>query len=673
MTTSELTSRGRRVCTRWWPELAIAALATSVFLGFLGSPELWGKREQRAAAEALDTIENHRWLVAQIQSRPRLEKPPLPRWIIASLMGLTGRRDEGIVRLPSALLGLGCVALVYALGSAIGGRGVGLSSAIFLSTCGLFVAELRQAGNDGPLAFFTTLANFAAWKILHGKTWGRQLQVASVPTPRRWVWIFHAALGLGFLSKGPVILLLTGLTIVPYLVMAGSFRSGLGRLADPRGLLLFLALVLCWPVPVLLLDPNALGVWMLEIGQKTGLLAIVHRQRSILGLSLPIMALPWSVLGLAGLTVPFLGHRGVPLPWRNQAVWFPWWWVVGNLAVFSCWAVAKPNYFVPCLPGLALLMGLAWIALCQWSRLSPSHTTRSRAQRWILGQLGLIAASGLIAPILGRSYLPTANVVWLTTISASVVFGAAWSACAWRRGSAVQGIVPIAAALALATLIGYGAIAPSANPARGHRGLARQLQQLIPDSIRTLRYFHEIDEGLWFYLRRPNLAPIPGTQPQYNAAYDRVRELARLGLPYDGSGEPVGRRMEREIQHLREWLRYTPREEPLFLMRGAVFDRHAPELTGLATLILREDSLRRNGLVLLSKQAASDTPKVLPPIATPLSPQVAVAPRERAELPPSGALPTAQTPIEPIGDPRPVPTAGIPRPSSLSGSAKGCR
>ena len=95
---------------RWGMEAVLAVLAGLVFLGFLGSVDLWGKREQRASAEAIDTVDHDHWLVAQIQGRPRLEKPPLPRWTIATLMhpdrparrdgssgsrGLGGDRDGG--------------------------------------------------------------------------------------------------------------------------------------------------------------------------------------------------------------------------------------------------------------------------------------------------------------------------------------------------------------------------------------------------------------------------------------------------------------------------------------------------------------------------------------------------------------------------------------------------
>ena len=71
---------------RWGAEALLAMVAGAAFLGFLGSTELWGKREQRASAEAIDTVDHNHWLVAQIQGRPRLEKPPLPRWSIAALM-----------------------------------------------------------------------------------------------------------------------------------------------------------------------------------------------------------------------------------------------------------------------------------------------------------------------------------------------------------------------------------------------------------------------------------------------------------------------------------------------------------------------------------------------------------------------------------------------------------
>ena len=151
----------------WWPEVVLAVLASAVFLGYFGAIDLWGKREQRAAVEAIDTVDHQHILVAELQGRPRLEKPPLPRWSIAAIVWLTGRRDEWIVRLPSALCGLATVALVLALGRRMAGEPVGRAAAFVLCSTGFFVGEMRQASNDAPLTLFTTVALYAAWRRLH--------------------------------------------------------------------------------------------------------------------------------------------------------------------------------------------------------------------------------------------------------------------------------------------------------------------------------------------------------------------------------------------------------------------------------------------------------------------------------------------------------------------------
>ena len=60
------------------------------------------------------------------------------------------------------------VGLVYGLGRRLGGARSDWPSGLALTSLVFFIVELRQAGNDGPLAFFTTLALYAAWRRLHG-------------------------------------------------------------------------------------------------------------------------------------------------------------------------------------------------------------------------------------------------------------------------------------------------------------------------------------------------------------------------------------------------------------------------------------------------------------------------------------------------------------------------
>ncbi|MGC8640410.1 MAG: ArnT family glycosyltransferase, partial [Isosphaeraceae bacterium] len=624
---------------RCWPELVVGLLAGLIFLGSLGTLELWGKREQRASAEALDTVENGHWLVANIQGRPRLEKPPLPRWVAAALMTLTGRRDEWIVRLPAALSGLATVALIHALGREMGGRKLGLTAAIILCTTGLFVSELRQAGNDGPLGLCTTLALYAAWRRIgagghwaggsecgwamgsgqwaanakcemrHAKIQDRKSQIRILHLPFRIphlpfrvphsAFTFPLALGLGFLCKGPIILLLVGVTVVPYLVSRRvGVWAGLRQLVDPLGLALFLGLSLAWPVLVVDRDPQAFGVWITEMGQKTGVLPIGHQYREGLGLDLLVLALPWPVLATAGVVLPLLPNRGIRLPWRPGAVLFTWWWSIGNLAMLSFWAVAKPNYYVPCLPGLALLAAFSWLRLCRVAREPLVSRPRRLARGLLLLQCLILLACGIGAPIVSGSFLSAPPDGWLFLIMVLAVCGVALGIWIWLRGNDVLALLPFAAACAFGVVIGYGAVAPVDNPVRGHRRLARQLEERIPSTASTVRFFHEIDEGLWFYLRGHRLVPVPGSQPQYSNSYDRLDSLLSDGRVRNDPEDP-SLRPKHLTQALLDWVRGEGRDEPYLLLRTSVYQRVAQHLEGLVTPIFQESGTTRNGLVLL--------------------------------------------------------------------------
>jgi 4-amino-4-deoxy-L-arabinose transferase-like glycosyltransferase len=609
MPTETLASRAIGALRRGWPEALLAALACVVFLGCLGSVELWGKREQRASAEAIDTIDHQHWLVAQIQGRPRLEKPPLPRWSIAALMVLTGRRDEWIVRLPGAFSALATVAIIYFLGRKIGGRPVALASALLLCSMGFYVGEMRQASNDGPLALFTTLALCATWCRLHAK--GDDLTRRSP-----WNLVLYTALALGFLTKGPVILLLTGVTVIPYLAVSGKLVWGLRRLGDLRGVLLFAGMGLSWPIAVLVQEPSALGVWSLEMSEKTGLSRIIpHIRHTALLEQWPGLLLPWSLIALVGVVSPFLPRRwnlapepaagSEPTsgrgPWASP-LWFPWWWVVGNLGMFCLWAVAKPNYYVPCLPGAALLVGLTWVRLARSARIRDGAGMAARVilqAQWVA-----IFVAAIVAPLVLRPWLPASLWPWSLAIALALVGSVVISVRTWRRGSDALTLAPLAASCVAGIVIVYGIIAPAENSQRSHRALAQSLPRLIPDGVRTLMFFNEIDEGLWFYLSGLGsdleLAPVPGCHPRYNSAYDLAESHRTRALPSESIAAVEAKRQVHDKEALIAWLDQADRAaSPYLLIRNSLYERLAGDLSGRVVPLFRETGMKRNELTLL--------------------------------------------------------------------------
>jgi hypothetical protein len=170
----------------------------------------------------------------------------------------------------------------------------------------------------------------------------------------------------------------------------------------------------------------------------------------------------------------------------------------------------------------------------------------------------------------------------------------ALSAWLWRRGASVWAMVPIAGALAIGVVAGYGLIAPADNALHSHRSLAATLDRTLPPEARTVMFFHELDEGLWFYLERHELKPVPGSQPRYNEGYDLLEDFLHNRLIFDPN-----QRMNREKQILIDWLRSPTRGSDYVLIRTKLYDRFAPELTDLATPVLCERGLKRNDLALL--------------------------------------------------------------------------
>ncbi|WZO98366.1 glycosyltransferase family 39 protein [Isosphaeraceae bacterium EP7] len=598
---------------RLGPEVLLGVLACLTFLGSLGSMDLWGKREQRASAEAIDTVDHGRWLIAEIQGRKRLEKPPLPRWTIAGLMTLTGRRDEVIVRLPGALSALGMVGLVYGLGCRLGGRAVGLASGLVLTSMSFFIIELRQAGNDGPLAFFATLALYAAWRRLHGDRPPEPGEALPEQAGgRRWSLLMYTAMGLGILTKGPIILLVVALTVIPYVIALGEPWRGLRRLADGWGMAIFGLLALCWPVPVALTDPMAARVWYLEMAQKAGTAGIHHsRARQILAVDWPWMTFPWGLLAFSALIVPLL-HRGRE---GRPKVWFAWWWTLGNLAMFCLWKVAKPNYYVPCLPGAALLAGQEWVRLCQVAREEGPANLAARRLLQLHWVIPFVAV--LVAPVVVSQLVPAYLGVALAGAAACacLIVLSAWT---WRRGANALALAPLVAAMTLGVLVAYGAVAPREDPLRSHRQLADRLGVVLPPDVRTVMFFHELDEGLWFYLRDRQLAPVPGSQPTYNEGIDLVQASKENRLILD----PVVR-IRNEQDLLVKWIREGGQASPYLLIRNKDYAQFERALAGLVTPLMREEGLDRNELTLLrvNPTAAASTatapPEKAPGLDTP--------------------------------------------------------
>lgn len=205
-------------------------------------------------------------------------------------------------------------------------------------------------------------------------------------------------------------------------------------------------------------------------------------------------------------------------------------------------------------------------------------------------------AGALVVPVVAHQRAP-GLFAWSVALALATAAAAVASAWLWRRGSDAAALAPLVGAFAVTVLIGYGAVAPAENRLHGHRDLAAALDRVLPPGETTVMFFHELDEGLWFYLRGRELAPVPGSQPEYNDAFRLLEDLRNNRFEWD-----PGKRMEAQQRTLVSWLSHPvgpgPRS-PYVLLREDRYDRFAPALRGVAEPVYRERGLKRNALVLL--------------------------------------------------------------------------
>jgi hypothetical protein len=491
---------------------------------------------------------------------------------------------------------------------------------------------MRQASNDGPLVLCTTLALYAAWRRLEDRN---EISPAKEQTlesqfafkllfKRASRWVLPCALGLGFLAKGPIILLLVGTTVIPYLACFRRLRWGIRRLADGWGILLFTGIALSWPVAVMIENPRALQVWSLEISEKTGLSRILeHRHHPLLAQQWPGMVLPWTFIGLIACFLPIFrmlvkSRRETGLPCGHEllgssVLWFAWWWAMGNLAVFCLWTVAKPSYYLPCLPGVALLIGLAWVDL---ARMAHAEGAAALAARGILQiQWVSIFVSSVAAPLVIRAWIRDTPWHWTLAVAFAMATGVAFSIHLWRRRGFGLSLSPITAACAFGIVIAYGIIAPAENTRRGHRTLAQNLEALVAPGGRAIMFFSEIDEGLWFYSRKHELVPVPGSQPRYNAAFDLADSYRKERRPFETLADLEAKSLARDKRKLLDWLDQGDTQGAYMLIRSQLYDLYSNELVGRVTPVFRERGLKRNELTLLRVAGDRPTPATVATIA----------------------------------------------------------
>ncbi len=351
---------------------------------------LTDRDEGRNAEAGREMYETGNWISPTFNYEPRFAKPVLVYWLMSLSYSLFGV-NEAAARLPSAVFGIGLILLQYFVVSTLRGGVVGLFAALMLLLNVEIIGLSRMALTDSVLIFFTTLSLYGFWLGFQDERRGR------------WIWLFYIGMGLGTLAKGPVGVLVPGLTIALYLTIAKQWPRFWAVGHPIAGTTVFALLALPWYVVMWTLHGDAYAV-AAHVNTVGRFLSPMEGHGFTIFFYLPVLLLgffPWSGW------LPFAWYEAYR-SWRDaqggerELEWFAASWVVAVFLFFTFSSTRLPHYIGPLFPAAALLTAV------YWHRCLMDPATRGvRAAIHTVILIGSLLALGFASiPSLYQTYAP---------------------------------------------------------------------------------------------------------------------------------------------------------------------------------------------------------------------------------------------------------------------------
>jgi 4-amino-4-deoxy-L-arabinose transferase-like glycosyltransferase len=503
------------------------------FLG-LGRQAITDSDEAFYAEAAREMVEGNDWLTPHFNYEDRWQKPILYYWFTAAAFAGTDV-TEFMARFGAALSGVGLVLLTWSAARRLLADPLGawLAGAI-AATCYGYFAMARAALPDLPLAFFMTATIWAALRATD----------PSEKLPTSWAAIAGLAAGLGFLTKGPLGVVIPAIVLIP--IWWRERRRVLIRPADVAvALVLFTISGLPWYLAMWTVHGTAYLQSFFVADNLERFATTRYNDLRAVWYYVPILVgglLPWTIYALV-------------LPWRivrdlirgrrrlTDIEWRLTIWTLAPLLFFTVSVGKQPRYILPVLPPIAMMVGVGIS-----NRIAIASRNRAARRELMIATVGtaaMFAASTALyyrARILFVSAYPA-----LTSIGIAVVAGAAFALAvtavrsSWRW---LPVVMPLASALLWLT-VQFGAFAGQRPEAVEQMAALIHANRLSGESVGEYETFVR---NLPFYTRLKQVPVIDDTSAMVflnstdrvflvlnRRDYDRLQTLA--GRPLKLIGE----------------------------------------------------------------------------------------------------------------------------------------
>jgi 4-amino-4-deoxy-L-arabinose transferase-like glycosyltransferase len=381
----------------------------------LGTPTFWDPDEAHYAETTHEMIATGDWWAPYYNEQPFFDKPVLFHQLQGAAMRLVGDPEFG-ARLVPALAALGLIAVTWWFGTTVISHHVGIVAALMLAANPGVFALSRYAILDTLFTLFT----FGGCACL---------AVAALCDRPSLQWLGYAALALGVLVKGPLALVLSGLTLLALITLSADLRRRLLGLRWALGLLLVAAVAAPWFFYMYLrFRQEFVNGYVLDENLRLFAASRFANQPGY-GFYFQILAagmLPWTAL-LIGRLIDDLRDvmRGRQLDAVETMLW-TWSGIV--VAFFTVSTFKLDHYVFPVAPAMCLLCARAW----------SDRRPATRVGRHLIGPL-LIAAGVATAYLIivrlalpsGAAVVPVAMIVCGVALTIQISVRAAPSRIPW--------------------------------------------------------------------------------------------------------------------------------------------------------------------------------------------------------------------------------------------------
>lgn len=463
--------------------LLVLACGIALFIWRLGSTGLVDETPPLFAASARAMAETGDWLTPRVNGLPRYDKPPLVYWLMGLGYLLPGQSlwnplGSWAASLPSALssvvvmLALAATLLRWPQPSPAGAQGdlggatrsalTAFSAALAFALSPLVLIWSRVAVSDSLFTATLALSLLLFWRRY------------ADPECQGW-WPAWLLLGLAVLTKGPVALVLVGLTLALFAWWQGEPKL-LMRLWRPLpGLVITAAVALPWYGAELLVEGEPFWQSFFGYHNLQRFTSVVNHHLQpwwFFGPMLVVASLPFTPLLLLGLAQALA--RGRRQPARASLGPFAACWLLVVFGFFTLAATKLPSYWLPATPAAGVLIALAAQDLVAWRDPARPGACLWRGRLVGLTTLALTAVlcGGLLfsahwIPLIQDPEMPTLPAEMLASglvVRAGLCFGLALAvalALAWSRWrpawlAAMQLPLVLFGVAALEPLIGLG-------------------------------------------------------------------------------------------------------------------------------------------------------------------------------------------------------------------------